>query len=129
MKVGNILVTKTSAPMRFKNLKPGTFWKVVKVRDRATGQITVGDANHPAIKTSAEYFHILDSQTIREIGLTGNTDLAVRLKAIGKFGPTTVSSAPAGTIEAGNVYIPAEVGKALARMNPGKKVQRLLARG
>lgn len=130
-KVGQILVVRTDAPARFSNLKAGSLWKVVEVRNAFNGAITVGDDAHPRIRTEARYFTAIDGLTFSQLqGLEG-TDIAYRLDAIDAFGPKSVFDGPEGfyslTVNGDKAYVSNQVARALARKNPGKVVQRKLA--
>lgn len=134
LKRGDIVVA-TGVPGRFRNILNGTMWKVTDVRTWDGESITVGDANHPGIKTSAKYFVALDNfskDQIRNTAGYGNgTDLSVRLAALEAFKPELKNSRPANgqvriKVNGTRVYFGKSVAQALVAKNSHKLVQRKL---
>lgn len=135
MQAGDIVVA-FNTPARFKNIKNGSLWKVLKTRGYVGGNfaITVGDAQFPdGIKTFARYFYVLDRAHRDAILNTGNTDLAVRLRATldfaGHLKPAKEASNGSVRVKVNGVagYFGQNIAKALAAKNPGKLLQSKLA--
>lgn len=123
MKVGNIVVVNATAPRRFRNLKPGTLWKVVA---DGPGGFYVGDAAHPRIQTLKEYFERVGANEALAIQATGNTDIAVRINALKAFRPELKT--PGKYVANGVAFnVSANTARALALKNPGKLLQRKFA--
>lgn len=124
MQIGSIVVVRPDAPARFRNIKPGSLFKVVRLRN-GYGKIVVGDQNTPAIATRAQYFYELSGSDRAHIRNTGNTDLAVRLAALEGWGPTSPAFSSEVGVEVNGVkaVFNREVAKALAAKNSGKLLQ------
>lgn len=123
MKVGSIVVVNQTAPARFRNLKAGTLWKVVA---QGPGGFYVGDASHPRIQTLEKYFELVGANETQAILATGNTDIAVRIKALSEFRSDLKQPAK---YEANGVRfnVSANTARALAAKNTGKLLQRKFA--
>lgn len=128
MQVGDVLVVRNDAPGRFLNIKPGALFKVVRVRDAYNGKIVVGDRYHAAINTRGKYFYTLRESDRAHIRNTGNTDLAVRLRAIETWGPPVPKDASTvtTTVNETTISLPVELARALAVKNGDRLVQKRL---
>ncbi len=133
VKVGDVLVARTDVPRRFRNVKAGTFWKVVEVRDTYGDRITVGDGDRPSVRTHARYFHVLDGQVRQTVvdNMEG-TDLGYRMEAIEGFRSELKNvPVPCGTVKVTvngvTSYVEKTIAKALASSNPSKLAQKKLA--
>lgn len=130
LQVGNVVVVKaTGVPARFKNIKPGALFKVV-VGQNYAGGVTVGDHKNPSIRTNAAYFLILTQRDRDQIKAQGNTDLAVRVKAIEDFGPASTPDAGLVRVNGNGSFLSLDKdkGSALSKKNSTKLIQRKLAR-
>ena len=137
MQVGDVVVVTKRAPARFKNLKPGSLWKVVALRGLTPQGITVGDAQHQSIKTDPGYFLVLDNFTKDQIRNTGNytgSNLSVRLDAIEAFKPELKSNNQTFTgyvrvkVNGVRAYFARNVADALSARYSDKLVQAKLIR-
>ena len=130
MQVGNIVVVNTTAPARFRNLKPGSLWKVVRANGYGGGDLAVGDQNHASIRTLPQYFDVVDSATFEQASKDEGTDLAIRLGLIDGFGPKSVFPNPADRVaikvNGGEQFYPRNLARSFAQKNTGKLVQRKL---
>lgn len=132
---GSIVVVNDSAPAKFKKVKPGSLFVVTAVRSADGEKITVADAANPAgIATRKKYFHVLTRRDQDGILSTGNTDLAVRLRAVQDYAAAcghSTTQADYGYVRAGinNVFLnlPKAVASALSKKNPEALAQAKLA--
>lgn len=134
MDAGTIVVAKHDAPARFKNIKPGTLW-VSLGQWNGYGSILVADKAFPrGIKSITQYFHALTATEQDAILNSGNTDLAVRLRAVFAFARSKgFSGAPKAAYGSVRVEVNGAAGhfnantaKALAARNSGKLFQKKL---
>lgn len=130
LQVGDVVVVKaTGIPTHFRNIKPGSLFKVT-VGQNYAGGVTVGDHKNPRIRSRAEYFLVLTQRDRDQIKGQGNTDLAVRVKAIEDFGPASTPDANLVRVNGNGSYLSLdkEKGSALSKKNSNKLIQRKLAR-
>ena len=131
-RVGDVVVGKAvGIPRTFKNIKAGAMFKVLGNRNASGSKITVGDqANSRGISTRAEFFHLLTQKDRDQIKSSGNTDLAVRVKAIEDFGPASQGDPSTVRVNVNSVFVSLGVEKAsaLSKQNSDRLFQRKLAR-
>lgn len=130
-RVGDVVVVKAfGTPTVFRNIKAGAMFKVVKVRNASGSKIAVGDQANPSINTRAQYFHLLSQKERDSIKSTGNTDLAVRVKAIEDFGPASAADPDTVRVNVNGTFVSLspEKASALSKKNSDRLFQRKLAR-
>lgn len=131
-RVGDVVVVKaTGVPAIFRNIKAGAMFKVLGNRNGSGSKIVVGDQAHPSgINTRAEYFHLLSQKDRDAVKSSGNTDLAVRIKAVEDFGPAAAGDPDVVRVNVNGSFISLskEKASALSKKNSDRLFQRKLAR-
>jgi hypothetical protein len=132
LRVGDVVVVKAvGIPNRFRTIKPGSLFKVTGVRNGSGTKIVVGDqANPRGINTRAEFFYLLTARDRDSIKSTGNTDLAVRVKAIEDFGPASAPDPDMVRVNVNGAFasLAPDKASALSKKNSNRLFQRKLAR-